>query len=93
MFAHIPTPNAPSARETCRAVENHFAAMRKPQAEEELSATAFRWMAKLPAELRPIETGRRYARIVNRIAAIWDDKTLTLDYRNRRKTSPFMAEI
>jgi len=61
---------------------NPYAQMRAPQREEELTMTAFRWLASLPSEFRPIETGRRYARIVNRIAAIWADEVLTMDYLN-----------
>lgn len=59
-----------------------YVAMRAPQRDEELTKTAFRWLAGLPHEFRPIETGRRYARIVNRIAAIWEDEVLTMDYLN-----------
>ena len=61
---------------------NPYALKRAPQREEELTRIAFRWLAGLPAEFRPIETGRRYARIVNRIAAIWEDEVLTMDYLN-----------
>ena len=39
-----------------------------------LSEDAFRWMAKLPRQARPIELGRRYPRIANRLAAIWTDR-------------------
>lgn len=61
---------------------NPYALMRSPQRAEDLSKIAFRWMATLPRDCRPIETGRRYARIVNRIAAIWEDEVLTMDYLN-----------
>ena len=65
-----------------QSARNPYAQMRAPQREEELTRIAFRWLASLPAEFRPIETGRRYARIVNRIAAIWEDEMLTMDYLN-----------
>jgi len=55
-------------------------AMRAPQPAEELSAAAFRWLAQLPAELRPFETGRQYARIVNRMAELSRQKLRLLDY-------------
>ena len=65
------------AAHVSQSARNPYAQMRAPQREEELTRIAFRWLASLPAEFRPIETGRRYARIVNRIAAIWEDEMLT----------------
>ena len=59
-----------------------FLVLRAPQPAEELSAAAFRWLAKLPEALRPIETGRQYARIVNRMATASSHPLRLLDYLN-----------
>lgn len=59
---------------------NPFIALRAPQPVEELSAAAFRWLAQLPEAVRPIETGRRYARIVNRMAKLSRNTLRLLDY-------------
>lgn len=37
----------------------------------ELSLTAFKWLAALPAKVRPHGLARHYPRIVNRLAEIW----------------------
>lgn len=39
--------------------------------DQELSAAAFKWLAALPKAVRPIELGRRFPRIVNRLAVMW----------------------
>jgi hypothetical protein len=38
-----------------------------------LNRDAIRWLAQLPDEVRPIELGREFPRIVNTIAAKWAD--------------------
>lgn len=37
----------------------------------ELTLAAFKWLAGLPRDVRPHALGRRYPRIVNRLAEIW----------------------
>jgi hypothetical protein len=39
--------------------------------ESHLRVRTFKWMATLPAHVRPMAAGRQYARIVNRIADLW----------------------
>ena len=61
--------------------------------EEELQRWTFTWMAMLPKHLRPLRLGARYARIANRLAAVWSDEkttslyldSLLLDQRGDRK--------
>ena len=80
----------PSAR-----AGNNIAAPR-PKHDEELQRWTFTWMATLPKHLRPIRLGSRFARIANRLAAVWtDEKTtsryldsLLLDQRGDRKGFP-----
>ncbi|UCF22633.1 MAG: hypothetical protein JSV72_17200 [Ralstonia sp.] len=38
-----------------------------------LNRDAIRWLAQLPDEVRPIELGREFPRIVNTLAAKWAD--------------------
>jgi len=38
-----------------------------------LNREAIRWLASLPDEVRPIELGRDFPRIINTIAAKWSD--------------------
>jgi hypothetical protein len=40
------------------------------------------WFAKLPKDLQPMELARSYARIVNLLAAAWDDPAATYSYFN-----------
>jgi hypothetical protein len=40
-----------------------------------LTGRAMEWLGKLPADLRPQATMQRYPRIVNSIAAVWNDPT------------------
>jgi hypothetical protein len=67
----------PTAR---RDTYDAFTALRKPRKEEVLQRLAFTWLAKLPTKVRPIELGRAYPRIANRLAAIWIDPALTAKY-------------
>jgi hypothetical protein len=39
--------------------------------ESALHDRTFKWIASLPAEVRPMATGRQYPRIVNRIGDLW----------------------
>ncbi len=55
-----------------------------------------KWLVTLPVDIRPIETGRRYPRIVNRIGDLWSQceytrlhfQSLLLDRRKGRKGFP-----
>jgi len=55
-----------------------------------------KWLVTLPAGIRPIETGRRYPRIVNRISDLWSRceytrlnfQSLLIDRRKGRKGFP-----
>lgn len=68
----------------------------RPKYEEELQRWTFTWMATLPSHLRPIRLGTRFARIANRLAAVWSDEkttsryldSLLLDDRGNRKGFP-----
>ncbi|AQV97043.1 hypothetical protein BJN34_24590 [Cupriavidus necator] len=52
--------------------EPDWSGVRRPPAPEDtmLSDVAMRWLASLPAEARPVELCRRYARIGNQLAAL-----------------------
>ncbi|CAJ0787235.1 hypothetical protein LMG18090_02089 [Ralstonia mannitolilytica] len=62
-----------------------------------LNREAIRWLASLPDEVRPIELGRRFPRIINTIAAKWMDfigcrrylNSLQMDDRGGRQGFPF----
>lgn len=47
-----------------------FKALRKKEVPVSLDGYAIAWMAKLPRDVQPRETGHKYARIVNRLAAL-----------------------
>lgn len=40
-------------------------------AEQELLASTFRWLARLPEGVRPMQLARQFPRIANRLAAAW----------------------
>jgi len=67
--------------------------------DDALHARSIKWLATLPAGLRPIATGRRYPRIVNRICDLWSQCEYTrLHFQslliNRREDRPvFPAEV
>ena len=48
-------------------------ALRRPvdAKENQLRVRTFKWLATLPAHVRPMATARQYARIVNRIGDLW----------------------
>ncbi|CAJ0714868.1 hypothetical protein LMG6871_01250 [Ralstonia edaphis] len=62
-----------------------------------LNRDAIRWLASLPDEVRPIELGRKFPRIINTIAAKWADfigcrrylNSLQIDERGGRQGFPF----
>ena len=55
-----------------------------------------KWLVTLPVDIRPIATGRRYPRIVNRISDLWSQceytrlhfQSLLIDRRKGRKGFP-----
>ncbi len=47
-----------------------------------LRSEAIRWMAELPDQVRPIELGRRFPRIINTVAAKWFDAIGCRHYLN-----------
>lgn len=57
---------------------------RKSPTDDELTLApqTIRWMAELPAHVRPVELGRSFPRIVNAIAAKWFDAVGCRDYMN-----------
>lgn len=48
--------------------------------DRELQDHAFRWMAALPSDVHPLETGHRFPRILNHIASVWADAAATEIY-------------
>lgn len=58
---------------------------------------AIHWLSTLPADVRPLATGRHYPRIVNRISDLWSQceytrlhfQSLLIDRRNGREGFPF----
>lgn len=58
---------------------SEWARIRAPERlrDQELSSKAARWMAWLPADVRPQTLAAHYPRIVNKIAACWRDVGIT----------------
>ena len=62
----------------------------------DLRHRTFRWLATLPADVRPLATGRQYPRIVNRIGDLWGHceytrlhfQSLLIDRRKGRRGFP-----
>ncbi len=59
------------------------------------------WMDELPADVRPVHLGRKFARIVNRVHALWQQpdrwahylaELLIVRRRNRRRFSLAIAQ-
>jgi hypothetical protein len=75
------------------------AARRAILAYDPLQERTFKWLATLPAEVRPMATARQYPRIANRIGELWGNceysrlymQGLLKDRRSGRKGFP--AEI
>lgn len=81
---------------TPREPKDPFKALRKRETPEPLQAFAITWMAKLPRNAQPRETGMQYPRIVNKLAALWHTsegaggylRELLIDRRGTRKGFP-----
>ena len=64
--------------------------------ERRLRKRTFKWLATLPAHVRPMATARQYARIVNRIGDLWAHceftrlhfQSLLIDRRSSREGFP-----
>lgn len=79
--------------------EHQHDAQRAPQVSAVLSDETSRWLAALPADVRPLHLARRFPRIANSIADLWRRvarceeylDTLVVDLRGDR--SGFPAEV
>jgi hypothetical protein len=68
--------------------------------ESHLRARSFKWLATLPANVRPMATARQYARIVNRICDLWTHceftrlhfQSLLIDRRPGREGFPAIVK-
>jgi hypothetical protein len=67
-----------------------------PDADEGLHERTFKWLACIPADLRPMATARRFPRIANRVAELWGHceysrlhfQSLLIDRRPGRRGFP-----
>jgi hypothetical protein len=65
-----------------------------------LRRRTFKWLATLPAHVRPMATARQYARIVNRISDLWSHceftrlyfQSLLIDRRQGREGFPSVVK-
>jgi hypothetical protein len=79
--------------------EHQHDAQRAPQVSAVLSDETSRWLAALPADVRPLHLARRFPRIANSIADLWRRvarceeylDTLVVDLRGDR--TGFPAEV
>ena len=77
-------------------VARHPAAARRAHPANFLLPIAKRWLASLPATVRPHALAHRFPRLVNRFAAAWEDEPslalvfadLLIDHRGNRKGFP-----
>jgi hypothetical protein len=94
-----PRAAAASPRLTLEAGEvPDWEALRKANDAEDnvLHVRTVKWLAKLPADLRPMATARQYPRIVNRLDDLWSQceytrlyfQSLLIDRRKGRKGFP-----
>jgi hypothetical protein len=69
---------------------------RAAEAEEVLAETTFKWLARLPDDVRPMMLARRFPRIANKIGNLWRRvarceeylDSLVIDERNGRRGFP-----
>jgi hypothetical protein len=69
-----PAPVPKAAASNASASPNEWASMRKAQPADYLLPQSARWLVALPAEVSTHSLAMRYPRIVNLIAAQWDDR-------------------
>jgi hypothetical protein len=55
-------------------------ARRRPQPPEVLVSDTIKWLATLPADVRPTALPTQYVRITNAVARIWSDHRRALEY-------------
>ena len=53
---------------------------RRPQAPEVLQSDTIKWLAGLPADVRPTSLPIQYMRIANALARLWSDHHRCLEY-------------
>ena len=101
LFARKVIAPAPEARPRFALVPDtvsDWKAMRRPvdPSDNVLHHRTIKWLATLPADLRPIATGRLHPRIVNRIGDLWSQceytrlhfQSLLIDRRKGRRGFP-----
>lgn len=82
------------------AVSDRHALRRAVNDKESLRRRTFKWLATLPAHVRPMATARQYARIVNRISDLWSHceftrlyfQSLLIDRRQGREGFPSVVK-
>ena len=87
--------SGPAGYQARRPTEN-WAAKRKAGDSEPLSDEAAAWMAALPESVKPRQLALRYARLANRLCALWNDPAacerlldeLMMDRRGGRQGFP-----
>ena len=80
-----------------------YALLRKAQPATEPLGLTFRWIARLPQNVRPLNLLRQYPRVANALATSWPDRrafraclySLLVDQRGNRKGFPpdVLAEL
>jgi hypothetical protein len=87
------------AGEPAPATHREWGRRRVDAAQDILRERTFKWLATLPAELRPMITARVYPRIVNRIGDLWAHCEFTRLYlqsllvERRKGRQGFPAEV
>jgi hypothetical protein len=76
-------------------------ARRRPQPPEVLLSDTIKWLAALPADVRPTALPIQYVRIANAVARVWSDhrrcleylEDLLIDRRGGRQGFPFEVAL
>jgi len=94
----VPAAEAPPRLALVPDTVSDWQAVRRPvdPSDNVLHHRTIKWLATLPADIRPIATGRLYPRIVNRIGDLWSQceytrlhfQSLLIDRRKGRKGFP-----
>ena len=72
-FEVVPLSEARRVHEGERPVTRDWSAHRAVVQEETLLPATSAWIAQLPAGTRPLHLAQRFARIANRMAALWEE--------------------